>query len=147
MFDERTGQVFEERIAPIQNQNDARNWPKKTPIALCQKYRSSETPAYRNYCKVVEQNRSPVERVANGPRKLFDISINVLVSNLHSLLPNTLKRIPLHLLEEVARVAQGRFAELGPLGSFPDGFLDQLPLSTVEGMWAAINQRYVTNNY
>ncbi|OBT59399.1 hypothetical protein VE04_00505 [Pseudogymnoascus sp. 24MN13] len=145
MFDERTGQVFEERIAPIQNQNDARNWPKKTPIALCQKYRSSETPAYRNYCKLVEQNRSPAEIVANGPRKLFDISINVLVSNLHSLLPNTLKRIPLHLLEEVARVAQGRFAELGPLGSFPDGFLDQLPLSTVEGMWAAINQRAQLN--
>ncbi|ELR03814.1 hypothetical protein VC83_04731 [Pseudogymnoascus destructans] len=145
MFDERTGQVFEERIALIQSQNDARNWPKKTPIALCQKYRSSETSAYRNYCKVVEQNRSGGEIVAKGPRKLFDISIKVLVSNLHSLPPNTLKHIPLHLLEEAARVAQGRFAELGPLGSFPDGFLDLLPLSTVEGMWAAINQRAQLN--
>ncbi|OBT90875.1 hypothetical protein VE02_00393 [Pseudogymnoascus sp. 03VT05] len=145
MFDERTGQIFEERTAPIQNQNDARNWPKKTPIALCQKYRSYETPAYKNYCKVVERNRSPGEIVANGPRKLFDISIKILVSNLNSLPLNTLKRIPQHLLEVVARVAQGRFAELGPLGSFPDGFLDLLPLSAVEEMWMAINQRAQLN--
>ncbi|OBT74190.1 hypothetical protein VF21_07037 [Pseudogymnoascus sp. 05NY08] len=145
MFDERTGQIFEERIAPIQNQNDARNWPKKTPIALCQKYRSSETPAYKNYCKVVEQNRSLGEIVANGPRKLFDISIEILVSNLHSLPLNTLKRIPQHLLEVIARVTQGRLAELGPLGSFPDGFLDLLPLSAVEEMWVAINQRAQLN--
>lgn len=147
MFDERTGQVFEERIVPIQSQNDARNWPKKTPIALCQKYRSSETSAYKKYCKVVEQNRSHGEIVANGPRKLFDISIKILVSNLQSLPTNTLKRIPQHLLEVVARVAQGRFAELGPLGSFPDGFLDLLPLSAVEEIWLAINQRYVPNIY
>lgn len=147
MFDEKTGQVFEERIVPIQSQNDARNWSKKTPIALCQKYRSSGTSTYRNYCKAVEQNRSPREIIAKGPRKLFDISIKILVSNLHSLPLNTLKRIPQHLLEVVARVAQGRFAELGPLGSFPDGFLDLLPLSAVEEMWVAINQRYVPNIY
>lgn len=145
MFDERTGQVFEERVAQIQNQNDARNWPKKIPIALCQKYRSSKTPAYRNYCKVVEQNRSPI--ITKGPRTLFFVSINVLLYNLRSLPPNSLKRIPTHVLEDVARVAQGRLAELGPLVSFPDEFLDLLPLSAVEEMWAAINQRYVTNNY
>lgn len=142
MFDERTGQVFEERIAQIKSQNDARNWHKKTPIALCQKYRSSETPAYRNYCKAVEQNRSPI--VEKGPRKLLYVSINVLVSNLRSLPQGALKRIPPHLLEEVARVAQGSFAELG---SLPDGFLDLLPESDVKEIWAAINQRYVTNSY
>lgn len=144
MFDERTGQVFEERTVKIKSLNEARNWHKKTPIALCQKYRSSNTPAYKKYCMVVEHNRSPI--VVKGPRKLLDVSINVLVSNLRSLPPNTLKRVPTHLLEEVARVAQGRFAELGPLGGFPDGFIDQLPLSAVEELWTAINQRYVTNS-
>lgn len=145
MFDERTGQLFEERIAQIQSQNDYRNWSKKTPITLCQKYRSSETTAYRNYCRVVEQNRSPT--VAKGSRTLLYMSINVLVSNLRSLPPSILKRIPTHLLEEVARVAQGRFAELGPLGSIPDGFLDLLPESAVKEMWTAINQRYVMSSY
>jgi hypothetical protein len=69
-----------------------------------------------------------------------------LLYNLRSLPPNTLKRVPTHLLEEVARAAQGRFAELGPLGGFPDGFIDQLPLSAVEEMWTALNQRYVTKS-
>lgn len=145
MFNERTGQVFEERIAKIQNQSDARNWHKKTPITLCQKYRSSETPAYKKYCKTVEENRSLVAE--KGSRSLLYMSINVLVSNLRSLLPSTLKPIPPHLIEEVARVAGERFAELGPLGSIPDGFLDLLPESAVKEMWDAINQRYVTNSY
>ncbi|KFY33956.1 hypothetical protein V494_07195 [Pseudogymnoascus sp. VKM F-4513 (FW-928)] len=139
MFDERSGQVFEERIAKIKSQIDARNWHKKTPISLCQKYRSSNTPAYKSYCKTVEQNRSPP--VVKGARTLLYMSINVLVSNLKSLSPATMKRIPQHLLEEIARVAGGRFAELGPLGSIPEGFLDLLPVSAVEEMWTAINQR------
>lgn len=145
MFEGRTGQLFEERIALIQSQNDVRNWHKKTPITLCQKYRSSETPAYRNYCSIVEQNRSPP--LVKGSRNLLHVSINVLISNLRSLPLKTLKCIPPHLLEEIAIAAQERFAELGPLGSIPDGFLDLLPESAVKGMWAAINQRYVTNSY
>ncbi|OBT69012.1 hypothetical protein VE03_01349 [Pseudogymnoascus sp. 23342-1-I1] len=143
MFDGRTGQVFEERVVKIQSQNDYRNWHKKTPTALCQKYKSSGTSAYRNYCKLVEQNRSPT--VTKGPRTLLYMSINVLLFNLRSLPPGTLKHIPPHLLGEIARVAQGRFAELGPLGSFPDEFFDLLPLSAVEEMWTAINQRAQLN--
>ncbi|KFY02542.1 hypothetical protein O988_02101 [Pseudogymnoascus sp. VKM F-3808] len=143
MFDERTGQVFEERTVKIKSLNEARNWHKKTPIALCQKYRGSDTSAYKHYCMAVERNRSPI--VAKGPRKLLHLSINALLSNLRSLPPNTLERVPTHLLEEVARVAQGRFAELGPLGGFPDAFIDQLPLSAVEEMWTALNQRAQLN--
>lgn len=139
MFDERTGQVFEERIAPIKSTNDDRNWDKKTPTTLCQKYSSSRTLAYRNYCKVVEQNRSPM--AVKGPRKLLRASISVVLANLRSLPPNTLKRIPPHLLEEIARAAQGGFTELGPLGCIPDDFFDALPVSAIEDMWAAINQR------
>ncbi|KFY21318.1 hypothetical protein V493_07538 [Pseudogymnoascus sp. VKM F-4281 (FW-2241)] len=143
MFDERTGQVFEERIVRIQNPDNGRNWHKKVPIALCQKYRSSETVAYKKYCEIVEQNRTPT--VVQGCRKLIHVSIDAVVSNLGSLPPKTLKRIPLHLLSELARVIQGRFAELhpgsSPKGCIPDAFLDVLPLSVVEEMWTAINER------
>ncbi|KAL5354021.1 hypothetical protein ACLOAV_000106 [Pseudogymnoascus australis] len=73
------------------------------------------------------------------------MSINVLLSNLRYLPLSSVKRIPTHVLEDVARIAQGRLAELGPLVSFPDEFFDLLPLSAIEEMWAAINQRAQLN--
>lgn len=144
MFDEQTGQVFEETIVGLSRTND-RNWHTKVPTSLCQKFRPPQGHAYENYCKNVEQNRWP--RVRRSARPLLGMSISVFVSNLHRLPSDVLMQLPPHLLYEIGKAFPERFPELEALGRVPHDIFERFPLTIVEEIWTTVNQRSVKRGF
>jgi len=145
MFDQETGQVFEENIIQTTKNND-RGWDRKIPISLCTKYKSSkpsrgESAAYDSYCRHVEENRVPKRK--GSARTLFDMVLTFLVANIRRLPPGTLNQLPAHLLR---RLIGEHVVNPEAVNSLPDDVIDLLPLSAVEDAWTGVNQRSVTED-